>query len=174
MKTIAPALLCAVTLLAAAPARATWLGLPDGSYDVVLHCTVSTEIACPSDTFGTLEVQGSGVTAFDVTIDGQHYAGDPADAVVDGNLVDTESSTLSAPGPFQFLSLRLITDGQIGPFGTGDNWGVYCNHFQGGGTCTPNTTGLWTATPRAAVPEPTVSALLLPALAALAWRRRRP
>ena len=175
MKTLSHTLLLACTgLFAAAPAQATWMGLPDGSYDVVLHCTQSTEIPCPSDTTGTMVLQGSSVSAFDFTIDGVHYVGNPVDAVVDGNLVDTESSTLSMPGPFQFLSLRLITDGQIGSFGTGDNWWVYCSNFQGGNTCTPNTTGLWSATPQAPVPEPPLPALLVPAVMAWLWTRRRP
>ncbi len=107
----------------------------------------------------------------DFDIDGLTFAGDPSDAVVDGNLVDTESSTLDQM-PYTFLSLRLITAGSIGNFGTGDRWWVYCNTASPS-TCTPNTTGLWTATALATVDEPPVLATLgLAGLVGLGLRRR--
>lgn len=154
-----------------APASAAWLGLADGDYSVNLHCDSSTEISCPSDIGGTMTLAGGQVTAMNFSLNGDSFVGDPFDTVVDGNLVDTESSTLSGT-PFNFLSLRLITAGQIGSYGTGDRWWVYCNNV--GANCTPNTTGLWSAQRVDRVSEPALPALLLAGgLAAAVVRRRR-
>lgn len=167
---LSAALLCLGTL----PAQAAWMGLVDGDYLVDLNCTVSSQITCPSTTTGTITVSGSEVVAMDFTIDGVSFVGDPFDGLFDGTLVDFEGSTLSTSGPFQFLSLRLITDGQIGSFDTGDRWWVYCNTAGDPLSCTPNTTGLWTATRLPSdVPEPAMPALLAAALAALGWQARR-
>lgn len=167
---IAAAAALAAGLLPVA-ARAAWMGLADGDYAVLLQCDTSTEVPCPAIYNGSLTIAGGQAAAFDFSLDGLAFVGDPSDAVVDGSLVDTESSTL-ALNPFAFLSLRLITDGQIGPYGTGDHWWVYCNNV--GVNCTPNTTGTWTAQALTAgrVPEPAPATLLAAAGLAMAWRRR--
>jgi hypothetical protein len=158
--------------LAPAPAQAAWMGLADGDYTVFLHCDTSTQFACPSDLTGSLSIAGGQASAFDFVVDGVAFNGDPQDAVVDGTLVDTESSTLSFL-PYTFLSLRLITDGQIGPYGVGDHWWVYCNNTAPD-TCTPNTTGTWSVEPvDAVVPEPASALLAALGLAAGGWARAR-
>lgn len=157
---------------AATPASAAWMGLADGDYSVNLHCDNSTVIACPSDIGGTMTLAGGQVTTMNFTVGGDSFVGDPVDTVLDGNLVDTESSTLSGT-PFKFLSLRLITAGQIGSYGPGDRWWVYCNSVSTT-NCTPNTTGLWSAQAVGRVSEPALPALLLAGgLAAATLRRRR-
>ncbi|MCA0241220.1 MAG: PEP-CTERM sorting domain-containing protein [Proteobacteria bacterium] len=157
--------------LAPGSAQAAWMGLADGDYSVVLHCDSSTQIACPSDLSGSLSIAGGQATAFDIVVDGVAFNGDPVDAVVDGTLVDTEASTLSFL-PYTFLSLRLITDGQIGSYGVGDRWWVYCNNIDPT-TCTPNTTGTWSVDRLASVPEPAPAALLALALTVGCLVRRR-
>ncbi|MFT3821429.1 MAG: PEP-CTERM sorting domain-containing protein [Rubrivivax sp.] len=157
--------------LAPSSAQAAWMGLADGDYTVFLHCDFSTQFACPSDLSGSLSIAGGQATSFDFMVDGVAFNGDPDDAVVDGSLVDTEASTLSFL-PYTFLSLRLITDGQIGNYGTGDHWWVYCNNIDAT-TCTPNTTGTWSVEPLAAAPEPASAALLALGLAAGGWAGAR-
>lgn len=158
------ACLGAASLLAPATAQAAWMGLNDGDYAVTLQCDFSTEFACPSSLSGSMSINAGAVSWFDFVIDGQVFSGDPGDEVVDGSLVDTESSTL-ARTPLAFLSLRLITDGQIGAYGAGDRWWVYCNNFDAD-SCTPNTTGTWHARALNQVPEPAPATLLVLALAA--------
>lgn len=160
----------ALACLLSTPAHAAWMGLADGAYAVTLHCDTSTQFSCPSDLSGHLDIAGGAASWFDFTVDGLPFQGDPFDAVVDGSLVDTESSTLQM-SPFAFLSLRLITDGQIGPYGTGDRWWVYCDNLNAN-QCAPNTTGTWSARALNAVPEPAPAALLALALAAAAWAGR--
>lgn len=172
IRSLAPAALALAALAGLpSPASAAWLGLDDGDYLVNLHCDSSTVIACPSDIGGTITLAGGQMTAMNFTVNGDPFVGDPFDAVVDGSLVDTESSTLSGSPVFNFLSLRLITDGQIGPYGVGDRWWVYCNN--NGNNCTPNTTGLWTAQRAGTVSEPALPALVLAGGLAAAWLRRR-
>lgn len=174
MRQLTHALSAAALALAGAttPASAAWMGLADGDYTVNLHCDNSTVIACPSDIGGSMTLAGGQVTAMNFSVGGDSFVGDPTDTVIDGNLVDTESSTL--PGsPFKFLSLRLITAGQIGSYGPGDRWWVYCNSTSPD-TCSPNTTGLWSAQAVGRVSEPALPALLLAGgLAAVTLRRRR-
>jgi hypothetical protein len=122
-------------------------------------------------------VAGNDIVAFDFVIDGVSFVGNPAEGHVDGSLVDFDYALIQTASPFTFLSLRLITDGQISTFNTGDLWWVYCNETANPNQCTPNTTGLWTAQlVPTGVPEPQSPALLataLVALAAVARRRRR-
>lgn len=160
-----------LTLLAAVlptAAHATWMGLSDGNYSITLNCDYSTVISCPGAVNGTLTIQGSEATAMDFSMNGDHFLGNPDDALFDGSLVDFESSVIAYTPDYRFLSLRLITDGQIGSYGVGDRWWVYCNNLAGQNTCTPNTTGTWTATLIGnPVPEPTSAALTLLALTML-------
>lgn len=168
-----PLLMMLVTL---PPAQAAWMGLDDGDHLINLNCTQSSQIACPSTTTGSVSVVGNDIVAFDFTIDGVAFVGNPVEGHVDGNLVDFDFALIQTASPFTFLSLRLITDGQIGSFGVGDLWWVYCNETADPNACTPNTTGLWTAQPvPGVVPEPQTPGLLAAALLALggaAWRRR--
>lgn len=165
------ACLSAASLLTPSAAQAAWMGLDDGNYAVTLQCDFSTLFACPSSLSGSMSISAGSVSWFDFIVDGQVFSGDPDDAVIDGALVDTEGSALVGT-PFAFLSLRLITDGQIGNYGTGDRWWVYCNNFDSD-SCTPNTTGTWTARAVNLVPEPTPAALLMLGLALMARFRRR-
>lgn len=163
-----------LALVGLQPAQAAWMGLADGDHLINLNCTQSSQIACPSTTTGSLSVAGSNVVAFNFVIDGVAFVGDPAEGHVDGSLVDFDYALMQTASPLTFLSLRLITDGQIGSFGVGDLWWVYCNETANPNACTPNTTGLWTAQlVPAGVPEPPSPAPLGAALGALAWAARR-
>jgi hypothetical protein len=168
-----PAVLAAAAMLPQV-AQASWLNLADGQYAVDLTCTFSSTIPCPGVTHGTLTVQGAGITDFDFTVNGQHFDGDPGEfTFADVNAsIDGSQETLA---PFSFLSLRYITAGSVGTFGTGDRWWVYCDN-NSPNTCTPDTQGLWSATLINAVPEPAPLALLAAAAAAgaLLRQRRRP
>jgi hypothetical protein len=79
------------------------------------------------------------------------------------------------PGAAREAALRLITSGSIGSYGVGDLWWVYCSNISAT-TCTPNTTGTWSARAVAA-PEPGMAVLVPLALAgaigASAASRRR-
>jgi hypothetical protein len=165
-----PAVLSAAALLPQA-AQASWLNLADGQYAVDLTCVFSTTITCPGVIQGTLTVQGTGITDFDFTINGQHFDGDPEEFTFTSlNFsVDVSQEVLT---PFSFLSLRYINAGSTGNFGTGDRWWVYCDS-NSTVTCTPDTQGLWSATLINAVPEPTPLALLAAAAAAGALLKRR-
>lgn len=174
MRTLLAPLALAVAATVPAPAAATWMGLPDGDYAVTLQCTFSSVIDCSQIIAGSITVSGSGLSAMAFDIDGEPFVGDPQDSVVDGTLADTESSSLSH-SPYSFLSLHLITAGSIDLFQTGDLWWVYCNN-SGPLTCTPNTTGLWSARLVGTVNEPpalAVAALGLAAAFGAARRRRR-
>lgn len=151
-------------------AQAAWLGLVDGQYAVTLNCDFSGVIPCPSSIQGTLTIAGNGVTQMDFGINGEVFAGNPLDGFFDGSLADFENSTLAFDPNFRFLSLRLITAGQIGVYGVGDRWWVYCNNFDID-SCTPNTTGTWSARLIGAVPAPSPLILALGGLAALAGLR---
>ncbi len=96
-----------------APAgQAAWLGLQDGDYAVTLSCDFSSVIACPASIGGTLSMAGGETTAMNFTVNGQLFAGDPLDTLVDTATLDFESTTLQL-APNAFLSLRLITAGQF-------------------------------------------------------------
>jgi PEP-CTERM motif len=164
----------AVLVLACAPpsARATWLGLADGHYTVNLSCDVSSVISCPGNIQGSLDIAGSSATAMSFLINGDSFSGDPTDSVTQGSLVDTQTSSLSILPAYRFISLRLITAGQIGNYGVGDLWWVYCSNTSGTNSCSPNTTGLWSARV-SAVPEPTTWALWAAGLIGLVGSARR-
>jgi hypothetical protein len=168
-----PAVLAASALFPQT-AQASWLNLADGQYAVDLSCTFSTTIACPGVIQGTLTVQGAGITEFDFTINGQHFDGDPGEFTF-ANVIASFDGSQETLSPFSFLSLRYITAGSAGAFGTGDRWWVYCDNASST-TCTPDTQGLWSATLINAVPEPAPLALLAAAAAAgaLLQRRTRP
>lgn len=164
-----PAVLAAATLLPQA-AQASWLNLADGHYAVDLTCTSSTTIPCPGVIQGTLTVQGTGISDFDFTINGQHFDGDPGEFTFANAIVSFDGSQ-EILTPFSFLSLRYITAGSIGAFGTGDRWWVYCDS-NSPSTCSPDTQGLWSATLINAVPEPASLALMAAAAAGALLRRR--
>lgn len=163
-----------VTLMSAAvmssSAHATWLGLADGTYDVTLTCVISTVIPCPSTIQGTMTIAGAGASAFDFTVNGQHFIGDPSDGTATGSFGTDQFSTLDL-SPFSFVSLQDFLSGNF-PGLTQDSW-AYCNNFDPT-SCTPDTAGNWTATAAQtqAVPEPATITLVGFGLAALAWPLR--
>jgi hypothetical protein len=165
--------LLAPLIVAAMPqsAQATWLGLADGTYDVTLSCLFSSVISCPTDIHGTMTIGGSGASAFDFTVNGQHFVGDPANSVATNGVYTDQFSSLML-SPFSFLS--LINDLTPNPFGLPTpHWWGYCNNFDAT-HCTPDTNGGWTADQIAAAPEPASLGLLALGFAAvLGWRRVR-
>lgn len=168
-RVLAPAMLA----LACVPqgAHAMWLGLADGQYTVNLKCDQSTVITCPGNITGSLSIAGGSATAMSFLINGDSFSGDPLDTVTQGPLVDTQNSSLSVLPNFRFLSLRLITAGQIGSYGVGDLWWVYCSNTAAN-LCSPNTTGLWSAQ-ALPVPEPATWALWATGLFGLVGAARR-
>jgi hypothetical protein len=153
--------------------HAAWLGLQDGDYVVTLSCDFSNVIACPGSSAGTLSLAGGETTAMSFTVNGQLFAGDPLDDLVDGPTIGYESASIQL-APYAFLSLRLMTAGELSPYGPGDRWWVYCNNINAT-QCAPGTFGTWSARALNAVPEPAslaLAALALAALSVAAPRRR--
>lgn len=159
--------------MTAARASAT-LGLADGHYAVSLQCTFSNAIACPSTLQGTLDVTAGSVSAMDFSIDGIGFSGDPFDDPITFSTGAHEVATLSHM-PYEFLSIRLMTDGTLGSLQAGDRYWVYCQNQGNPGQCVLNTQGTWDARLISTVPEPALPALLALALLALltATRARR-
>jgi hypothetical protein len=150
-------------------ARAAWLGLDDGTYDVTLSCASSTVIACPSQIQGTVTIAGAGASFLSYTVNGEVFSGDPTDGVHTTATADFQFSMLTN-SPFSFADLRF--DLSIpNPFIADDQWWVYCNNV--GQNCTPATFGTWRAVEVADVPEPFTLALLAAGLAGLGFTRRR-
>jgi hypothetical protein len=136
------------------PASATWLDLSDGTYNVTLSCVFSSVIACPSQIAGTMTINGNGASAFNFTVNGQLFSGDPVDSLFTiPNSIDDQVSTISLT-PFAFLYLRNDLS-IMNPFGLADHYWIYCNNFTPT-TCTPNTDGNWTASLVNSAPEPTL------------------
>jgi hypothetical protein len=141
--------------LSSSPARAGWLGLADGAYDVTLSCVSSTVISCPSTINGTMTIGSAGATAFDFTVNGQAFMGAPSNGTATTVLGSDEFSFVDQ-SPFSFLSLQHFLTGGF-PGLTADSWG-YCNNFDPT-HCTPATQGNWTAK-LVSVPEPAAWAMM--------------
>jgi hypothetical protein len=154
-------------------AKADWLGLADGTYDVTLTCTSSTLFSCPSQITGTLTIAGAGATFMDFTINGQVFSGDPNEGIhtipstVDFEFVDMVNTPFSELGLRRDLSIP-------NPFVAADHWWFYCNPAPNdANACQPSTLGIWEAALVAAVPEPAALTLLAGGLTALGFARRR-
>jgi hypothetical protein len=157
---ILPLLMASFAVLSASQARATIIGLGDGTYDVTLTCIV---IDCVDPIAGSLTVSGNDVTDWSFAFPVEAYG---AADVFSGNPQET------------ILPFDEIVRG-VGSFGSelvlsADNeWGI----FQSG---IDLIRGTWTAelqdTPQG-VPEPASAFLILSGLgattAAAALRRRR-
>jgi len=144
---------CLFTVLALAiaaatspSARATWLDLADGTYNVTLSCTFSLVLSCPTDIHGTMTISGAGATAFDFTVNGQLFLGDPVDELAtDGVTFDNQHSRLDLS---PLSSLTIGNDLTIqNPFIPFDHWWAYCRNNPGTDACFPDTVGSWTASP---------------------------
>jgi hypothetical protein len=142
--------------MTSSPARAAWLGLANGKYDVTLSCVSSTVISCPSTIDGTMRIGGAGATAFDFTVNGQAFIGAPTNGTV-STVVGTDEYSFVDLSPFSFVSLQHFLTGGF-PGLTADSWG-YCNNFDPT-HCTPATSGNWTAK-LVSVPEPAGWAMML-------------
>jgi len=122
LKKIVP-MLAALVLNAAVPdaARASFLDLANGTYNVTLTCTFSSVIACPSTIDGTISISGTDVTFMDFTVNGQLFSGDPIEGVFT-NLptADYEYANIEL-SPFAFFSLRNDLSVSFGP---ADHWWV--------------------------------------------------
>jgi hypothetical protein len=149
-------------------AKADWLGLADGTYDVTLTCTISSAISCPTQIQGTVTIEGAGASFLSYTVDGEVFSGDPADSIFQNAIAHFQISQLYN-SPFSFADLRFdltIPNPQI----PDDHWWVHCPN-SGVDVCTPTSAGTWTAI-AAAVPAPFTLALFTAGLAGLGLRRR--
>jgi len=145
-------------LLPIAQARATFVGLGDGTQDVTLTCIF---INCPGPFTGTVTISGAQATdwffhtAFDVSLT---FNGDPDEIVGPPPLGSESLQGLDSTDAYQ---LRLIAGG---------TWHIFI-----GGVDVDR--GTWTAVPhQSTVTEPGSLTLLLPVLAAIgvgAVRRRK-
>lgn len=150
--------ICIVGAFAAAPSRATILGLDDGSYDVTLFCRFD----CGLGFNGTLNVAGDDVTDWFFTFPPALY-GNPGAETFSGN-PDEFVNVLTG-----FESIRGGTDNsphELGMFyGFSATWGI-----SNGGLQVIN--GNWIAVRQdVAVPEPLPVIMLLFGLAALGVHR---
>jgi hypothetical protein len=152
-------------------AKADWLGLADGTYDVTLTCVLSSVIPCPSQFQGTVTIEGAGATFLSYTVNGELFSGDPTDGVFTNSVADFQYSRLENV-PFSFADLRLDLS-TPNPQIPDDQWWVYCDNVSSS-TCTPAAAGTWSAVAVAEVPEPFTLALFAAGLAGLGFRRRRP
>lgn len=151
-------------------AKAGWLGLTDGTYDVTLTCVVSSVIPCPSQFQGTVTIEGAGATFLSYTVNGELFSGDPTDGVFTNSVADFQYSRLEN-SPFSFADLRLDLS-TPNPQIPDDHWWVYCDNVSSS-TCTPAAAGSWSAVAAAEVAEPFTLALFAAGLAGLCRGRRR-
>ena len=169
MRRFAPLLLSSL-LAFPVVARAGWLGLAAGTWDLELSC-VQHSIACPTSFHATVTIADGGATALATSFAGQTFAGDPVDESATVVGFTSERSTVY-DDPLSFFSVVRDVDGS-NPLGLSDRWWTYCRNASAT-TCAPVADGNWSAT-IVPVPEPSSWALMaagLSCVAALGRRRR--
>lgn len=145
----------AVLFLVPKNAKATWLGLSDGTYNVTLDCLTLT-CPTPDPLVGTMTVSGSGVTNWDFmfTSPSLTFSGDPDDLIAGSGF----EYSAGYAGSYR-LEIENLVPGQY--------WFIY----DPAGSAAYG--GSWLAK-SASIPEPESFLLLGFGLAGLAaWGRRK-
>ena len=166
-----PLLLATMAAIASPAARADWLDLPDGLYDISLSCVQNNSlIPCPSPFHASLTVSGAGASAMSTSINGQAFSGDPIEDVATFGTYSYQLSTL-IDVPYSFITLASdLSPAPATNAGLTNHWWYYCAPSSTG--CRFDLAGSWVARAVSSVPEPSTTALIALSLTSLAVVRR--